>query len=807
MDNKKIGGFLRDLRKEHNLTQEELGEKLGATNKTISRWETGTYLPPADILLQMSKLYGVSVNEILSGERLDTRDYQPKAEENIVTTLTNTSAAKRQNKRTAIICCAIILALAVIAGVILGVYLGSPRYIIVTFDSSGGSATEQFVINAKDSPISDGGYLIAEPKCPVKENSSLEGWYRDPEYINRWDFDTDIINSSITLYAKWEDATDGLQYVETDKVTIDGNIITEKIPGYEVSKYDSYASDVIIPSHWQGKPVWTIGFSAFANSDIESVVIPDTVFRIDGSAFGNCVNLKEVTFGKDVQYIGDAAFSNCISLQRVDFPQKLAKIGNHAFEYCTSLLEVETEYYLLEIGSRAFARCYSLTHFTIGSGVLYIAQDAFQESNSLVEVRNRSYKIDVSERQDLSNVINFYGNGGEQSKLFYVDYKYVVYDLYGEKPLLVKYYGSDKNVILPETFNGKSYDIQDYAFYHSDVVSVTVPDCVQSIGKNAFCRCEQLETVKLGNHVESISESAFSMCGKLSRIDIPDTLSYLGAKAFSGCYDLKSINLGRVKAIESQTFGWCYDLRSVRIPNGATYIASEAFYATGLNDIYIPKTVTDIAKDAFACDDLRDIVVEEGNRKYHAVDGNLIETATKTLLIGSIKGKIPNDGSVTRIAKNAYSHRYVFVVNIPSCIDFIEDGAFDGNWAIHTITVDKDNPNYLVVNNCLISKEGKLIFMPRETTIPNDGCVTSIGDYAMSLVAENPIVIPASVTYIGGNAFALNKAGGITLRYMGTKEQFLQIVIGGDADWPNEVVKVMCDDGEILPPQDDANNG
>ena len=48
MDMVKIGKFLAELRKGHNLTQEELGEKLGVTNKTISRWETGTYMPPVE---------------------------------------------------------------------------------------------------------------------------------------------------------------------------------------------------------------------------------------------------------------------------------------------------------------------------------------------------------------------------------------------------------------------------------------------------------------------------------------------------------------------------------------------------------------------------------------------------------------------------------------------------------------------------------------------------------------------------------------------------------------------------------------
>ena len=127
MDIAKIGEFLRDLRKEQNLTQEELAEKLGTTNKTISRWETGTYMPPVDALLQMSKLYDVSVNEILSGERLSTADYQPKAEENIVTTLKDTSVAKKRSKKTVIACVSvscvllILLSYALYAGSVLGV--------------------------------------------------------------------------------------------------------------------------------------------------------------------------------------------------------------------------------------------------------------------------------------------------------------------------------------------------------------------------------------------------------------------------------------------------------------------------------------------------------------------------------------------------------------------------------------------------------------------------------------------------------------------------------------------------------------
>ena len=83
MDLINTGKFIADLRKEKGLTQAQLGERIGVTNKTISRWETGVYLPPADALLALGELFNVSVNEILSGKRLTEADYKEAAEENL----------------------------------------------------------------------------------------------------------------------------------------------------------------------------------------------------------------------------------------------------------------------------------------------------------------------------------------------------------------------------------------------------------------------------------------------------------------------------------------------------------------------------------------------------------------------------------------------------------------------------------------------------------------------------------------------------------------------------------------------------
>ena len=71
MNTKVIGKFLKELRKEKDMTQEELGDKIGVTNKTISKWENGNYMPPIDVLMLLSEMYGVSINEILNGRKLE----------------------------------------------------------------------------------------------------------------------------------------------------------------------------------------------------------------------------------------------------------------------------------------------------------------------------------------------------------------------------------------------------------------------------------------------------------------------------------------------------------------------------------------------------------------------------------------------------------------------------------------------------------------------------------------------------------------------------------------------------------------
>ncbi len=91
MDTVKIGKFIAEKRKEKKLTQESLAEKLGVTSKTISRWENGNYMPDISLLKPLSEELGVTLNDLISGEKVDQEHYQEKLEENIISTIDYTN--------------------------------------------------------------------------------------------------------------------------------------------------------------------------------------------------------------------------------------------------------------------------------------------------------------------------------------------------------------------------------------------------------------------------------------------------------------------------------------------------------------------------------------------------------------------------------------------------------------------------------------------------------------------------------------------------------------------------------------------
>ena len=139
---------------------------------------------------------------------------------------------------------------------------------------------------------------------------------------------------------------------------------------YPAGKTDS---EYVIPNS-----VTSIGYSAFENcTSLTSVTIPDSVTSIDYSAFENCTSLTSVTIPNDVTSIGYGVFQGCISLTSVTIPNSVTSIDSSAFSSCTSLIGITIPNSVTSIGYGVFQDCTSLSSVTIPNSATSIGDSAF----------------------------------------------------------------------------------------------------------------------------------------------------------------------------------------------------------------------------------------------------------------------------------------------------------------------------------------------------------------------------------------------------------------------------------------------
>ena len=442
---------------------------------------------------------------------------------------------------------------------------------------------------------------------------------------------------------------------------------------------------------------------------------------------------------------------------------------------------------------------------------------------------------------------------------------------------------TDKELIIPSEYNSKPVtSIGSDAFSNcTGLTSITIPDSVTSIGDNAFYNCSGLNRVTIPNSVTSIGEGAFLLCTSLTSVTIPDSVTSIGYGAFSGCSGLTSIIVadgntkyhssgnclietasktlilgcktsvipsnGSVTSIGDYAFALCTGLTSITIPDSVTSIDVAAFaYCTGLSSITIPDSVTSIGESAFSgCSELTSIIVVEGNSKYHSEGNCIIETETKTLILGCKTSDIPTDGSVTSIGDWAFAYctglssitipdsvtsisAYAFYectgltsitipnsvtsigdwafaycrsltsITIPNSVTSIGSDAFYGCIGLTSIIVVEGNTKYHSAGNCLIETATKTLILGCKTSdIPTDGSVTSIGKDAFYFCSGlTSVTIGGSVTSIGENAF-YNCTGLTSITFNGTMEKWTAVSKG--TNWKTNVpaTEVVCTDGKV----------
>ncbi len=475
--------------------------------------------------------------------------------------------------------------------------------------------------------------------------------------------------------------------------------------------------------------------SIFANTGLESVIIPDTVTNIGQRAFANCKKLSYVHLSENLQSLGNYAFLNSIMLKEINVPKTLTDIDTYGWNWqypfsgsgitsikwtegikqvpyalfgeCEELEQIEIPDTVTEVKERAFAGCTKLKNVNMPDSVVSIGASAFRECKAIENI-------------DLPKQLIFIGNYAFRNcvslKAIHIPKTLTTVDTYG-----LNYQCPFDNCISLEqvTFEKGISAIPDCLFGDAigsgKGVNIVIPEGVTWIGSRCFRNFTNLKSVTLPSTIEKLynycfagtgienivipdgmkelSEGVFCNCQNLKEVVFPNSIEALGTYLFSGCTALTNVTLNDTRQnITSYMFQNCTSLEKISLPDSVINIVNHAFKGcTSLKEIEWGKSIKVIENNAFEnCDALTDIHIPDsvtslGSQIFYDCD------ALKNVTLGTGITGIPESAfedcdvleelvlpyRVASIGKNAFKNDVVFKkIIIPRATTQIDATAF-----------------------------------------------------------------------------------------------------------------------------------
>ncbi|MDE5558431.1 MAG: leucine-rich repeat domain-containing protein [Ruminococcus sp.] len=273
-----------------------------------------------------------------------------------------------------------------------------------------------------------------------------------------------------------------------------------------------------------GNPQWNTS----RKEKIKRVVIEDGVTSIGKQAFYMCSEITEVVIPDSVTDIGMAAFGKCTYLTKVNIPESVTVIPAGAFNGCMHLKEIVIPDSVQAIEWNAFDGCEKLENVTIPENLTDFGRNAFQgtaftsEENGLLIINN------------------------------------VVVD--GTK--------CTGDIVIPDgvtKIGAGAFEL--YLGENENLISVTLPDSVETIDEFAFSDCRNLERINIPENLKTINKCAFNNCRNLTgEIILPERVEYIGERTFNRCYNITG---------------------ELILPKSVEYVGDYAFSGTDLDTITV----------------------------------------------------------------------------------------------------------------------------------------------------------------------------------------------------------------------------